>query len=261
MRRGFTLVEVLMVLTMLVSILGIVWSITHMLLKMETRRMQQTEQQRIERTWTKILNDDFRSAIQDTEQLNKAEGDETIRHFGVSGTIDELRIDISDYSSRTAESSELRTVFFKFHPTSGLVRRERDYAAQDTARGAVRTAPEIVKGEFRYFDGSTWHEQWTSLERKSAPNAVEVTLYSLSRSEADRWRKQASDTATPTPTPIRVVVQIPASQGFHESYQRAQPPPPPQKDQPPPPPSSAYSPPQSQPPPPPSPSHSLFGDD
>jgi len=257
MRRGFTLVESLVVLSMLVSVLGIVWSITHMLLRMETRRLQYTEQQRAVRTWTKILHDDFHSVIQDTEQLNKAEGSETIRHFGVNGTSTQLRIDISDYSWRTAESSELRTVFFEFHPTSGLVRQERDYAALNSANGAVRTAPEIVSGQFRYFDGNTWHEQWASLDHKSAPSAVEVTFDSLPLSEANRWRRQISGTESPVQN--RVVVQIPAaSQGFYESYQRAQPPQPPQENRPPPPPPSS---PQPQPPPPPSPSHSLFGDD
>ena len=260
MRRGFTLVEVILVLSMLASILGIVWGISHMLMRMETRRMWYTEQQRIVRTWTKILNDDFLSAIQDTEQLSKAEGDETIRHFGVSGTETQLRIDVSDYAKRTAESSELRTVFFDFHPTSGLVRRERDYAAPNSARGAVQTAPEIVKGQFRYFDGSTWQEQWESLDRKSAPSAVEVTFYSLPMSEAERWRRQTSGTDAPVPIQTRVVVQIPASQGFYESYEREQAPMPPQKDQPHPPPVISSSP-QPQPPPSPSPSHSLFGDD
>jgi hypothetical protein len=36
--------------------------------------------------------------------------------------------------------------------------------------------PEVVHCEFHYFDGSEWLEEWDSAERKSLPNAVEVTL-------------------------------------------------------------------------------------
>jgi len=249
MRRGFTLLEVLLVLAMLGTILGIVLGIMFIFSKMEIRRTQHTKQQQLIRTWTQILNDDFRNVIQDTEQFNKAVGSETIRHFGVDGTTTQLRIDVSDYSRRSAESSELRTIFYEFNQMSGLVRRERDYAAPQSAAGTVRIASKIVSGRFRYFDGGTWHEQWVSLERKSVPSAIEVTFYLLPLTDTSKH------------TSNRVIVHIPsASQGFSESYQRDQPPRPPQENQPPPSPSlPSPSPLPSSPPP--SPFHSLFGDD
>lgn len=37
-------------------------------------------------------------------------------------------------------------------------------------------APEVVRLDFRYFDGSGWSSQWNSLTRKSLPVAVEVTM-------------------------------------------------------------------------------------
>ena len=256
-RQGFTLLEVLLATAILVVLMSIVWSATLMLLRTETQRVQYSEQQRIVRTWTQILSDDFRSAIQDTEQLNKAVGDETIRHFGVSGTSTQLRIDISDYSWRTTESSELRTIFYEFHPTSGLVRRERDYAALQSVEGTVQIASEIVSGEFRYFDGGSWHNQWASLDRKSAPSAIEVTFYSLPSAEANRWRNR--EIGTNVPALNRVTVQVPAATRTYETYQRVQAPRPPQENQPPPPPSPPQ-PPRPQPPPPPSPFHSFFDD-
>jgi prepilin-type N-terminal cleavage/methylation domain-containing protein len=248
MRQGFTLLELLLTTSILVVLLGIVGSVMVAFARMETQRALHSEQQRIARTWKQILNNDFRAAIQDTEQFNKTVGDETIRHFGVSGTATQLRIDISDYSWRSAESSELRTIFYEFHQTSGLIRRERDYAALKSVEGAMQVAPEIVSGSFRYFDGSTWHDQWSSLDRKSAPAAMEVIFYSLSRAEADRWRRQESDAKEPLLN--RVSVQVPsASSGISEAYTRAQPPRPPQENLPPPPSS------------PPSPVPSWFGDD
>ena len=257
-RRGFTLLELLLTSAIFAVLLGIVLSVTLMLSRMETRRIQQAEQQRIVRTWTRILCDDFRSVIQDTEQLNKAVGTETIRHFGVSGTSTQLRIDVSDYSWRSAESSELRTIFYDFDPTVGLVRQERDYAALKSVEGAVQTVSEMVSGKFRYFDGGTWHDHWASLDRKSAPSAVEVTFYSLPLIEAKRWRNRVPSANEPMLN--QVIVQVPAASRAFETYQRVQAPRLPQENQPPPPPAPPQ-PPRPQPPPPPSPFHSLFGDD
>ena len=252
-RRGFTLLELLLAMSMFVVLLSIVLSVTSTLARMETRRALQTEQQRIIRNWTLIFNEDFRSIIQDTEQLNKTVGNETIRHFGVSGTATQLRIDISDYSWRSAESSELRTIFYEFHPTSGLTRRVRDYAALKSVEGAMQIVPEIVGGRFRYFDGGSWHEHWSSLDRKSAPSAFEVTFYPLPLTEANRWRNRVSGAMEPEPS--KVIIQVPAATRSHETYRRAQAPRPPQTEPPPP------SPPRPPTPPPPSPFHSLFGDD
>jgi type II secretory pathway component PulJ len=244
-RRGFTLLEILLAFSMLGTILGIVWGVLFIFAQMEARRTQHVQQQQLIRTWTQVLNDDFRNVLQDVEQFNKAEGSETIRHFGVDGTETQLRIDVADYSWRSAESSALRTIFYEFPQTGGLIRRERDYAAPQSATEAVRIASELASGQFRYFDGGTWHPQWVSLERKSAPSAIEVTFSSLPFSDTNK------------PTQHRIVVQIPSvSQGFSESYQRVQPPRPPQEDQPPPPPS-----PQAPSSPPPNPFHSLFGND
>ncbi|NQT13064.1 MAG: prepilin-type N-terminal cleavage/methylation domain-containing protein, partial [Planctomycetes bacterium] len=41
---------------------------------------------------------------------------------------------------------------------------------------SVIWAPEVVRLDFRYFDGSGWASQWNSLTRKSLPVAVEVTM-------------------------------------------------------------------------------------
>ena len=258
MRRGFTLLELLLASSMLVVLLGIAWSIMVTLSQMEIRRVQHAERQQIVRTWTQRLSEDFRSAIQDTEQLNKVEGSETIRHFGVNGTPTQLRIDVSDYSWRSAESSELRTIFYEFHQASGLIRQERDYAAPKSVEGGMQIASEFVSGQFRYFDGGTWHDQWSSLDRKGAPSAIEVTFYSLSRHEANRWRHRVPNTDEPTLN--KVIVQVPAASHAFESYQRAQAPQLPQEN-PPSPPSPPSSPPQPPPLQPPSPFHSLFGDD
>ncbi len=42
---------------------------------------------------------------------------------------------------------------------------------------AVTWAPEVVGLGFRYFGGNNWTTQWDSLQRKSLPVAVEVTMH------------------------------------------------------------------------------------
>lgn len=262
-RKGMTLLELLLATAIITVLLAIMGSVMLLLIRAETQRAKQTEQQRVVREWKQKLDDDFRAGIQDTEQLNKAVGSETIRHFGVSGTATQLRIDISLFASdfywQTAESSELRTIFYDFQPASGLVRREQDYAAPKSTEGTLQIMPEIVGGKFRYYDGRTWHDYWVSLDRKSAPSAVEVTFYSLPLAEANRWRVRMNSVA---PVANRVVVQVPVASQAFEAYRRAVPPPKPQElPVIPPSPPAPPSPPQPQPPPPPSPFHSFFDDD
>ncbi|MCL2004539.1 MAG: type II secretion system protein GspJ [Planctomycetaceae bacterium] len=253
MRQGFTLLEILLVLSTLVLLLSIVWGVTYTLIQMEKQRAGQTQQQRTVRHWTQKINDDFRSAIQDTDQdSSPTASGETIRHFGVTGTAEQLRIDVAHYAWRTEESSELRTIFYEFHPANGLVRTERDYAATTAVAETIQNAPEIIHGRFQYYDGGTWHEHWASLDRKSVPSAIEITFYSLSASAAKRQRNGELDMEEPFLS--RVVVQIPSAfQGF-EPYRRAQPP-----DINQPLPIQTYDLPPSLPPP--NPFRSLFGDD
>ena len=207
-RRGITLLELLLASAMLIVLMSIVWTAILFLTRVEMRREQQTKQQRIVRNWTAMLHNDFLSAIQDTEQLNKAEGSETIRHFGVRGTATQLWIDITDFSWRTEESSEVRRVFYGFQQQGGLVRQEWDYAALESVEGLWQAAPEIESGQFRYFDGGTWQEHWSSLDQKSAPSAIEVMFYRSSSEEREQHR---------------MIVQIPASSFMNSEFSRIKP--------------------------------------
>ena len=48
--------------------------------------------------------------------------------------------------------------------------------AADPDDSSILQVPEVVGLGFRYFDGTGWAGQWNSLERKSLPVALEVTL-------------------------------------------------------------------------------------
>jgi prepilin-type N-terminal cleavage/methylation domain-containing protein len=48
--------------------------------------------------------------------------------------------------------------------------------AADPEDSSILQVPEVAGLQFRYFDGTSWASQWNSLERKSLPVAIEVTL-------------------------------------------------------------------------------------
>jgi prepilin-type N-terminal cleavage/methylation domain-containing protein len=72
---------------------------------------------------------------------------------------------------------------------------------------SILWAAEVIDLRFRYYDGATWGTQWNSLERKSLPVAIEVTLTVQSGEEArqragprpsdDLLEELAADLGTP----------------------------------------------------------------
>lgn len=163
---------------------------------------------------------------------------------------------------------ELRTVYYTFRSPSfladatlesppGLVRREVDfetpYASQPDSGLASESAvepssseglapepvddsvirvPEVVRLEFRYFDGHGWTGQWNSITRKSLPVAVEVAL-TLGSVGKPRRRGGAEGTeignelstepaSQPEGPTYRLVVDLPGSPE-HPAPQRVRP--------------------------------------
>ena len=51
-----------------------------------------------------------------------------------------------------------------------------DSSAAQLVDTSITWVPEVVRLQFRYFDGNGWTSQWSSLSRKSLPVAVEVTV-------------------------------------------------------------------------------------
>jgi hypothetical protein len=51
-----------------------------------------------------------------------------------------------------------------------------DLLAQTPDAEGLTWLPEVLSAAFRYFDGTTWSDQWNSLQQGSLPVAVEVTI-------------------------------------------------------------------------------------
>ncbi len=97
---------------------------------------------------------------------------------------------------------------------------------------AFISVPEVASISFRYFDGNGWSGSWNSLQRKSLPAAVEVTIVMAAVTDKDRRGAagdpmestadpEALDTKTPDAGSVthRLVVELPGS----SSYQKQEP--------------------------------------
>ncbi|MHB1034233.1 MAG: type II secretion system protein GspJ [Pirellulales bacterium] len=110
----------------------------------------------------------------------------------------------------------------------GLVRRELDRAVSRLSADmgtlpandprAEPIAPEVVRLEFRYFDGTEWVTEWDSNARQGLPMAVEIDLWVQSAERVRRSQLMGSLAASLglgqelDLTPYRLVVALPGAE-------------------------------------------------
>jgi type II secretory pathway pseudopilin PulG len=95
-------------------------------------------------------------------------------------------------------------------------------SAADLVDESILWVPEVVSLRFRYFDGNRWTSQWNSLQQKSLPVAVEISLQLGTLDEMDRMAVLEGGEATeqalapefpavPSGQMHRLVVDLPGS--------------------------------------------------
>ncbi len=257
-REGFTLLEMLLSISLFIVLVGILWNVVSIFSKAQTQGNRLAERSQLVRSLEQLLRDDLQAAIQDPihPQLADLKGDDDIRRFGLSGSEQTLRIDVIEINPfavqpeetarhammgevRTSgpKAAELKTVFYDFTVASGLARREIDFETPDInapgPEGSDMLAPEVVECRFRYFDGKSWSDTWESLDRGGLPVAIEATLTLLPLSEAIQLRQirggstleealARSDFSVPVKS--RVVSYLPTSPvRKFEEYKRPEP--------------------------------------
>ena len=104
------------------------------------------------------------SAPEAADLALSAEPDQTGSNQPESGQLGLTRLEL-DFETPYANDY---SVSFDDEPTSATASSAED--------DSVLRMPEVVRLEFRYFDGSGWSDTWDSLQRGSLPVAVEVTL-------------------------------------------------------------------------------------
>ena len=139
-RTGFTLIEVLIVMGLLVVIFAAIWGIVETFSKSFTRGEMRAERSQLVRSLSQLVTDDLGCAIQDPLHPARESNSNTVRRFGLSGSNTSMRIDVMQINpfrtgNMTAQygvqAPELKTVYYDFAMSSptggGLMRRELDF--------------------------------------------------------------------------------------------------------------------------------------
>lgn len=160
---------------------------------------------------------------------------------GLYGNLYEMQIDVSrlpridQYERMVATPdgrptdlvSDVKTVAYYVPAGVGLVRREMDRAVtsysvnngggQELGQYEELLAPEVAALEFRYFDGSTWLDEWDSTVAKNLPVAVEISL-AVADPSVDRDEAALLDVASMTAEQgyrvYRLLVHLPAAKSL-----------------------------------------------
>ena len=189
---------------------------------------------------------------EDTERtVNLAEAEESLPEPGLFGNSYELQVDtsrlprIDQFDGMSLDENELadlvsdvKTVTYYViedtssltygeQPTGGLVRRERDRATTAWADemglsgefedASEPIAPEVTSIEFRYHDGTEWHDEWDSIEQGGLPVAVDVAIAIAARSGQKRSSRTRStlgrsDETTTRDLLYRLLVHLPVAE-------------------------------------------------
>jgi prepilin-type N-terminal cleavage/methylation domain-containing protein len=255
---GFTLLELLLAMTLFLVLLGMLWNIITLFSRTQNQVTRLAERSQLVRSLAQLLEDDLRAAIQDPiRPLAGSEDVGDVRRFGLSGSPQMLRIDVIEINPFVVTASqprpalmggvqpaepraaELKTIFYDFQKSKGLSRREIDFETPDInapgPEGSAMTAPEVIDCRFRYYNGSEWSDSWESLERAGLPAAIETTLRSLPLAEAEQYRQKATSNESvdsvlsqlelSAPILSRIVTYLPTSPvRKFEEYQRKIPP-------------------------------------
>ena len=214
---GFTLLEILLALVLMVVVLGLLGMAVDVNLRMADACRNEVEGVQSASRLLRQMADDLRNAIPVTQAPSSI--------GSLQGNRQELQVDISrmplldgmqrtalrDNAATASPPSDVRTVgYFVAKPgdrespeTGGLLRREGEratfaWAGQQSrtdgpGRGSKLLSPDVEQIEFTYFDGSTSHREWDSFQQGKLPSAVKIAV--LIRQP---WRKRqlASDAGT-----------------------------------------------------------------
>jgi prepilin-type N-terminal cleavage/methylation domain-containing protein len=224
-RPGFTLLEILLALALMVVVLGLLGMAVDVHVRVADASRNAVEETQSVRLLLRQITDDLHGAIPVTQAPSS---------FGcLQGNSRELQIDVShmplldETQSSTlfpgnalpaCPPSDVRTVTYFVakpgdvylsetsdaqEPIHGLLRREWERASFAWAVQGGQTdnlnlslkmlSPEVEAIEFTYLDGGTTYQEWDSLQQGKLPAAVKISV-----SIRQPWRKPQSLSAEGT---------------------------------------------------------------
>lgn len=184
--KGFTLLEVLMAM----SILAVIVTVIYTSFSTTGRNVEQAEARRdrtdLARTLIAKLSDDIANAYYNTSMK------ETVFDAKPSTTTaDEPRFDsialttLTNWRKPASKEMDLWEVGYRFEERPEgkgkvLIRREKREINKDSTPleggSDYEVTDQITELRLRYYDGSTWVDEWHSSSKQKLPRSVEITL-------------------------------------------------------------------------------------
>jgi len=187
---GFTLLELLLSLSLLIVLLGVLWNTIAVFTQSQHRGLRLAERSQLVRSLSQLLQDDLNAAIQDPirPQREAAGADDDIRRFGLSGVSQALRLDVVAMNpfAESEVAKETTKTYNEFVPSEMLSAddssSEQDpfYAAMDGASVGLRRAAELKTIFYEFNIKPSAVASSTPLSTDTADNGV-----GLSRREID----------------------------------------------------------------------------
>jgi type II secretory pathway pseudopilin PulG len=233
-RVGFTLLEVLLALALVVVVLGLLGIAIDVHLRVADASLNEVEETQSARLVLRRMADDLRKAIPVTRAPSSI--------GGLQGNRRELQFDMSrmplldEMQKAATPPSDVRTVtYFVAKPDDvesaesgdsnrrrgGLLRREWERAAfawaiqqgqsNELDRALRVIAPDVEMIEFTYIDGGTAYTEWDSTEKGKLPSVVKIAI-GMRRSSRKPRGASASGTIAETPSAsYEMLVDLPNS--------------------------------------------------
>jgi prepilin-type N-terminal cleavage/methylation domain-containing protein len=230
--RGFTLLEILLALVLVVVVLGLLGMAVDVSLRMADACRNEVEGSQSARIVLKQMADDLRRAIPVTPAPSS---------IGcLQGNRQELQVDIShmplldgmqraaprDNAGPPSPPSDVRTVGYWVArpddaklPGGGLVRLDHERASfafssrQSQTDTLGRDQKVLSRGvemiEFTYYDGTASYQEWDSIQKGKLPTAVKIAV-AIRDPRRDAQRPIVAETVEPRPsTTYAMLVDLP----------------------------------------------------
>lgn len=171
--RGFTLIETLVALALLIALLGTLFLFMRNLLETRRRATEFAERERAIATLVQSIENDLMTCL----VRGPAGG------AGIDGTETSLRILSRGVAIRSISGGQqglfrdLQSTEVRFNAGGHTLEGRRAAADSTNAGGFSPFGGTIAKVRFRYYDGSRWLETFNSIAQDALPVAVEVAVW------------------------------------------------------------------------------------
>ncbi len=171
--RGFSLIEVLVAIALLIALLGTLFIFMRNLLETRRRATEFAAQERAVSTLISSLESELMTSL--------VRGESAMA--GIDGTETSLRILSRGVAVRSVDGSsqslfrDLQVTEFRFQEAARSLEGRREVLGSSGRGSYIPLGGEIARVQFRYYDGQRWVTTFNSMTQNALPVAIEVAVW------------------------------------------------------------------------------------